>query len=223
MKSNAPRVALFIVDPLDDYTGANVDSHKAKSVRHALMHIHVVATRRQSAVVAVKHLNKVGGEIKKTPLERLEGSGAYGAIPRNVLAVAASADWRLFFGVLKGSLVPKAQQTAMEYNTESVPHPSDPDPESVVSHIAWKGEYAVSLKDLMDSPGAEIKPIRPAPELEKALAFWQQVLGDGQPHPTGPVRAQAREKGIAEPTLDRARKSLKVQSEHGCYRLPGSA
>jgi putative DNA primase/helicase len=217
MKSNEPRVALFLIDPLDDFTSASVDSWKAKSVRHAVMHVHVLATRYQSAVVAIKHLNK-GGD-GKTPLQRLEGSGAYGAMPRNVLAVAPNNDGRTFFGPLKGSLIAKARQTAIEYDFETVPHPISSDPEDAISRIVWKEECAVSLKTLMNDPGAVVKTIRPAPELEKALAFLRQVLGDGAPHPIGLVREQAREKGIKEPTLDRARVMLKVESAHGSYTL----
>jgi putative DNA primase/helicase len=223
MKANDPRVALFIVDPLDDFTGAGVDSHKAKSVRNALMHVHVLATRYQSAIVAIKHLNKVGEAVAgKTPLQRLEGSAAYGAIPRNVLVVAGSADHRLFFGVLKGSLVPPAQQTAVEYTTESVPHPIDPDPESAVSHIVWKEECAVSMNTLMGNPSTEMKPVRPAPEQEKAETFLKAELGDGQPHAIGLVRDRARLAGIKMTTLDRARLALEVKSDKGCYSLVGA-
>jgi putative DNA primase/helicase len=224
MKVNNPRVALFIVDPLDDFTGTNMDSHKAKSVRNALMHVHVLATRYQSAIVAIKHLNKVGEAVAgKTPLQRLEGSAAYGAIPRNVLVVATGAGPRLFFGVLKGSLVPLAQQTAMEYDTESVPHPTDPDPESAVSHLVWKEECAVSMNTLMNNPATEMKPLRPSPEFEKALVYLTQALGDGLPHPIGPIRQGAKELGLAGSTLDRARIKLKVRSELGCYLLPAPA
>jgi putative DNA primase/helicase len=221
LTKHEPRVAATLIDPLDDFTSASLDSHKAKNVRTALMSIHVLATLYQSAVLAIKHLNKAGGEHLKTPLQRLEGSAAYGALPRNVLVVTPNHEGRTFFGPLKGSLIAKARQTAIEYDFETVPHPVDPDPESAISRLAWKEECDVKLKNLMNNPSEQIKPIRPAPELEKALAFLRAELEDGQPHPIGLVKDRAKEKGITGTTLDRARERLKIKSERGCYVLPG--
>lgn len=223
MKQNTPRVAVFLLDPLDDYTSENLNSWKSKSVRDALTKVHVLAMYYRTAVLAIKHLNKAGDAAAgKTPLQRLEGSGAYGAVPRNVLVVAPNHEGRTFFGPLKGSLVAKDRQTVIEYGFETVPHPTDPDPQSAVSHIAWKEECDVSMKTLMENPSAQLKP-RPAHEQEKAVAFLMQALGDGLPHPIGLIRAQAKDQAIKETTLDRARVRLKVKSELGCYVLAGSA
>ena len=168
-------------------------------------------------MLAIKHLNKAGGEDGRTPLQRLEGSAAYGAVPRNVLAVATNVEDRTFFGPLKGSLRAKAGRTVLEYDFETVPHPASADPEDAISHIVWKEECDVSLKKLMEEPASTVKAVRPAPELEKALAFLRAEVGDGQPHPIRRVRERAAEKGIKEPTLDRARLLLKIRSETGCY------
>ena len=219
MTRNTPKVAATMIDPLDDFTNANLDSSKAKAVRGALITSHVLATHHRSAVLAIKHLNKASGEDGRTPLQRLEGSAAYGAVPRNVLAVALNKDGRTFFGPLKGSLRAKAGRTVLEYDFETVPHPISADPEDAISRILWKEECDVSLRKLMEEPAVVVKAVRPAPELEKALAFWRQVLGDGQQHPIRPVRDLAKEKGITEPTLDRARGLLGVRSERGYYSL----
>lgn len=80
--------ALIVVDPISAYLGG-VDSHKDAAVRGALAPLAALAQEEQLCVLVVAHLNKsTAGNL----LNRISGSGAFGAAPRSVLAFARDPD-----------------------------------------------------------------------------------------------------------------------------------
>jgi putative DNA primase/helicase len=81
-------VALVVVDPISAFLGG-VDSHRDAAVRGALAPLAKLAQSENVCVLAVAHLNKSSaGNL----LNRISGSGAFGAAPRSVLAFARDPD-----------------------------------------------------------------------------------------------------------------------------------
>lgn len=83
------RVGLLVVDPISAFLSSSADSHKTADVRRALAPLASLAEREGLAVIAVAHLNK---STAAKLIDRLSGSGAFGAAPRSVLVLARHPD-----------------------------------------------------------------------------------------------------------------------------------
>lgn len=82
-----PDVLLFIVDPLPSYLGRGVNDSKNCEIREVLeTFIHEIVEPNNFCMYGDTHLNK--NIDTRTPLYRVTGSIAYGAIPRNVHFIA---------------------------------------------------------------------------------------------------------------------------------------
>jgi hypothetical protein len=80
---------LLVVDPLVAHLPTEIDSYKDQSVRRALAPLYRLAEELDCAVVVCIHLNKAQG---MQPLQRLSGSGAFGAAARSVLLLDRDPD-----------------------------------------------------------------------------------------------------------------------------------
>ena len=76
-----------MVDPLTCFLGG-VDSYRQTEVRAALALLADVAERTGVAALCILHPNKAD-KSGQTALNRLSGSGAFGAAARSVLAIVA--------------------------------------------------------------------------------------------------------------------------------------
>jgi hypothetical protein len=86
-----PRLRLLVVDPLPSYLGRGVKDEKNTEIRQVLEpFIEDVLRPAGVCMVGVTHLNK--NIDMKTPLHRITGSMAYGALPRNVHIVVENPD-----------------------------------------------------------------------------------------------------------------------------------
>ena len=79
-------VALFIIDPVVSVLPVTRDSHKNAEARNGMQPLVSYAKVTRAAVLGITHLTKF--TEGKDPLERLTGSGAFGALPRFVLFAA---------------------------------------------------------------------------------------------------------------------------------------
>lgn len=199
----ASGATLLVLDPINAYIGASIDSHKDADVRRVLGRLALLAERTGCAVLAVMHLTK-GPETDY--LRRLLGSVGYSGTARSVLLfdqhpddpeqralVHAKANW--------GKLAP-----ALGYRLEEIvvfPEAGHPD-DRIVPKLELLGEVELTQHDLLRG-GDEGK-------LAQAVALLEAELADG-PSPTAEIEALADARDISRRTLMRARAKLEVVSE----------
>ena len=189
---------LLIVDPLMAYLGGEVNTHRDQDIRLALTPLAKLAERAGAAVLVVRHLNKGSGA---SPLYR--GGGSIGIIgaARSALLVAKDPDapesGRCVLAPLKGNLARPAP--ALIYRVE--------ESAGGVPRVVWEGESTHTAAALLAMPADEGE--RGA--REEAMAFLRETLAAAA-RPVEDVKREARQAGIADSTLRRAKDALRVRS-----------
>lgn len=90
-KARGPK--LIIIDPVASYL-SGVDTHRDADVRSALEPLARFVMENQICMLLVSHFNKISRDSKQTPLERISGSGAFGALAR-IVWIAAKEEMEL--------------------------------------------------------------------------------------------------------------------------------
>jgi hypothetical protein len=188
---------LVVVDVLMAFLGSRTDSYRDQDVRAALSPLVKMAERTGCAVICLRHLSKSGGA---NALYR--GGGSIGIIgaARSGLLVAPDPedDTRRVLAVTKCNLAAPVPALAFRLT---------PDDERGCARIAWEGETAHTAADLLAIPDEEDRSAG-----DEAADFLRDLLAAG-PVPSKKVKAAARAAGIAERTLNRAKKRAGVVSE----------
>lgn len=184
-------VRLVVVDPLMAFLPATVNTHRDQDIRLALRPLAQVAARTGAAFLIVRHLNKSAGA---SPLYRGGGSiGIIGAARAGLLfARDPEHDDRRVLAVTKSNLGPPAPALGCRLVSSGE-----------VARIEWLGEAGYSAEDLLAVPTDRDE--RSA--IEEATAFLRDALAEG-PVPARDVKRAAREQGISDRTLARARRTL---------------
>lgn len=186
--------SLFVIDPLQGYLGAETDMNRANEVRPVLTGLCKLAERYACAVLAIRHMTK--GTTSRS-LYRGMGSIDFTAAARSVLLAGKDPNsGQRALVHLKSSLAP---------NGPSVGY-------SLENGFEWTGVSDLTDRDLV---AAEDLDERRRGSVEDAVAFLLEELGPG-PVRVKAVEADAKEQGISERTLNRARKQLGIRS----YREP---
>lgn len=195
--------ALIVVDPISAFL-AGIDSHKDAAVRSALAPLAALAQEQHVCVLVVGHLNKASaGKL----LDRLNGSIAFGAAPRSVLAFARDPDDpegeqgnRRVIVHAKSNHGRYAPTLAAHIEAVEIAEVG-----STVSRLVIDGESDVSPEDLQpDASGGQSGARADAED------FIATYLGDGQPHDYSEVKAAAAANDISASALDRASRRLKI-------------
>ncbi|HVT17865.1 MAG TPA: AAA family ATPase [Thermoanaerobaculia bacterium] len=207
LEEHRPR--LVVLDPIVAFLGARTDIYRANEVRAVLAPLGRLAERFDCAIVAVRHLNKVkGGRC----IYAGQGSIDFAAAARSVLLAGCAADEPRERALvhIKSNLAPLGR--ACGYRIER-------------GRFGWTGESSLCAADLLAAePGAGDRGAR-----EEAREFLRTALG-GAARPAREVVAAAREAGIAERTLKRAKQKEGVEAlRRGfgegsvwMWRLPGA-
>ena len=189
--------SLVVIDPLMAFLPEKVSAHKDQDVRRALAPLAALAERTGVAVIVVRHLNKAAGT---NPLYRGGGSIGIVGAARSSLIVARDPedeDVRVF-APLKQNLSRPAESLKYRIRTAA----------NGAAAIEWLGATPFAAKDLL-KPQANDED-RSA--LAEAKQFLKDELEDGPMH-AKQVLKDAREAGVHEKTLRRAKTALKVRSE----------
>lgn len=215
-------VVLVGFDPVSSYLGGELDSHRDTELRNALDPISQMAESCNVAVVSVTHFNKATSTVGA--MNRVMGGAGFVNAPRAAFAVMQdpeNIDSRLLLH-LKNNLSPPAQ--GLRFHLEQMTAEVDKRNNSpiVASRITWDG-----ATDMTADAAAAAADRRDAPRLDEAIEFLATELRNG-PIPVKDVKAHAKELGISEMTLRRAREALGVISRqiegvpHGGwqYELP---
>jgi len=204
---------LVIIDPIGAFMG-NKDSNKDSDVRAITAPLARLAVKYRVAILLVAHLNKGKAD---TALNKSMGSVGFGASVRAVWFVAddKEKEGRKLF--LRGKCNVSANNGGLAYSIHCAPGANAP-------VVAWEsGRVDISADDaLLDNRSAR----GPKPESrQEAEEFLKEILVSGSVA-SKIVIDEAKRRGIAIATLDRAKRDLKVKSHRAgdCWfmRLPKS-
>jgi putative DNA primase/helicase len=192
--------SLIIVDVIDSYLGAT-DSHKNAAVRGVLAPLKDMAARQRTAVLGLTHFNKQGGEAKA--VLRFTGSVAFigqaraGWIATPELDESGEPTGRKLFLKGKNNLAPDIGGLA--YRIEGVTVAGD----IRTARIVWEGAVSVTAEEAL-------APVDEDRNAREQVANWLKAFLGECARASADVIKTATKNGIAQRTLDRARKKLKV-------------
>lgn len=178
---------LVVIDPLQAYLGAKLDMHRANEVRPLMTALSNLAEKHKCAVVCIRHLSKA-----MSPKAIYSGMGSidFAAAARSILTVGEHDGERLLAHV-KSSLTPQGKSIRYELRDGSV---------------NWLGVSDVTAEELRVP-----QPVEGASTLDTAVTFLQDFLSDS-PQPANTTFKAAKQEGISERTLKRAKAQLGVKS-----------
>ena len=183
--------ALVVIDPLVAYIGAGVDLHKANETRAVMAKLALIAEKYHCAIIAVRHLTKGG---KDKPIYRGIGSIDFTAACRSVLLVGNDPDdiHRRAMVHIKHNLTEPGGAVGYEINDGS---------------FLWTGASNLTAGRILASSSDDEK----TSALRAAEDFLREVLSEG-PRAAKDIKREAREAGITDITLSRAKQSLGVKA-----------
>lgn len=204
------RARLVIIDVLMAYLSGRVDSHRDQDVRGVLSELADVAEGCGCTIVLIRHLNKSGG-----PTALYRGGGSIGIIgaARAGFLVAKDPDdeGRRIFAATKMNLA--AEPPALAYKLV-------PDPIRDCTRIQWQsGTVDYTADDLLRRVEDEDERSLRDEAVEWLVAYLHEHGGSAARRD---VIKAARVDGIAERTLDRARRRAGVVSKRQGFNERGS-
>jgi putative DNA primase/helicase len=187
------KAALVTIDPLFGFTGRNVDIHRANECRSITARLAVIAERYKCAIIAVRHLAKARGNGHA--LNAGIGSIDITAAVRSVLLVGKDPndDANRAIVQIKNNLAPIGP--AIGFTLRG-------------GEFLWTGESNITAQSiLMDLPDLTQRSA-----LSEAIDFFHEALADG-PREVTDLKDEARQAGISEQTLRRAREHLGIKAK----------
>lgn len=199
------RAAVVVVDPVAAHLDGAVDSHRDASTRKALAPLATMGDELGCAVLGVVHVNK--NEARSLFL-RVGGSLAFYAAARSVLLIArdpAAADEHSTARVLvhgKCNVGPPAVTRRFTVEARTITAAGDT---FETGGITWGGD-APDVTPSTALAGAEDDDDRS--ERTEAEDWLKELLDEQGEVEAAEAKRAARKAGIAERTLDRARRRL---------------
>jgi hypothetical protein len=201
--------ALIIVDPIVSATTA--DSHKNGETRRALQPLVDMAAKLGAALVGVTHLTK--GSEGRSPIDRVTGSVAFGALARVVMVAAREQDGsdrnpgKRIFMRAKSNI--GADDGGFKYDLQQVPMRGDP--EIIASVVSWGNAVEGTARDILAAAEAVDEDKGAATAFGEAKDFLLDHLMDG-PKSAKECKAAARDAGHSWRTNERVKANLNVSS-----------
>jgi AAA domain len=205
-------VALVIIDPVTAFFGGEIDSHRITDVRAALLPLEQFAEQLDVAVLCIAHPPK---SPSTKALNFIAGSGEFTHAPRLTFMVIEdpeSPDRNLLLAV-KNSLGRKPEGlgysivSALVGPGESIP----------TSRIEWDNRPVYMTADEVLEAHAEKRKAKAKGEAE---SFLRTKMEPGQSYPASDIKQQAANAGIAERTLGRASKTLRIKKSRDGFGGP---
>jgi len=183
---------LLIIDPLMAFLSCTVNSHRDQDIRRVLHLLANLAEDTGVAVVVIRHLNK-----SSTGNSLYRGGGSIGIIgaARSGLLVAVDPDDenKRVLASTKCNLAKKPE--SLSFHLEDC---------NGVSKVAWGGTSTHNADTLLASNEEQ-------GALEEAENVLESILANGAVL-ANDVKREAKEAGVSERTLYRAKAKLKVES-----------
>ena len=198
IQEKSPQAVFF--DPLTAYLGG-VDSYVDSEIRGLLSPLSILANKHKTSIIAVMHLNKSQSKV----LYKVSGSIGFVGAARSVFAVipdpeaedAAAPGTRRFFLPVKINLCSK--RPGLAFRVEG---------NASTARLVWEeGSFPVpNIESVVNGEGT-----CSGGTITDAKSFLEEILSAGEVAGKEVYR-QAREAGISERTLERAKASLKVRA-----------
>lgn len=189
-----PQVALIVIDPISAFL-EDCDSKSDVDVRSRLQPLVEMARNCKVAVLMVMHLNKGDhGSI----LHRLNGSVAFGALPRSVLFAGTHA------------LTGQKSIDCIKHNLSA----GDPEPiefaiDPRLGRVEWRGiNMDLTAKAIYNS---KLRANRGS-QGEGAVEMLAELLANG-PVESAEVYRLADDRGVSKRTLERAKAQLGIRAK----------
>ena len=185
--------AFMVIDPIIAFASRR-NTDKASDVRELLTPLAALAERHKTAIVLIRHLNKA---TQSKALYRGQGSIDFAAACRSAFIFAQDANnpERRLMAHSKSSLA--QLQPTIEFFIEGS------------GGFRWGDQTADTADDALGT--GEPKRERESQQLDGAKRFLEELLGHG-PKPSNDVKGKAREAGISNATLWRAKELLDVRA-----------
>jgi hypothetical protein len=175
------------------YLGGSIDSHRDQDIRRAMHLLKELAHKTRTAIVLVRHLNKLGHNVAL-----YRGGGSIGIVgaARSAIVVGRDPDDSTILVVASGKSNLGPAPKSLTYSLIPVGN---------VARIGWGGQCELGANDILSHP---------APQQGKATAaavsFLEKILAVG-PVPVKEVFRQAQTADIAEKTVRRAAKKMGIK------------
>ena len=199
---------LLIVDPLMAALAGETNTHRDHHVRRVLGPVAKLAERNDLAVLTIMHLNKGQGADL---IGRIGGSVAFTGAARSLLVFGADPadpdgeDGAARVLAQRGNLAKRAPSLAYRIEGQVI---DGPDGSIETSRLVCLGESDAHADELL----AAVASTEERMDRDAAVDFLRSELENG-PRPVKEVRAAAKDAGISDRTLDRAKSQLRVKSE----------
>lgn len=200
--------ALLIVDPIVSAVAG--DSHKNAEVRRSLQPLVDLAMTRRCAVLGITHFSK--GTGGRDPVERVTGSLAFGAIARIVLATGKLGDdegGKRILARSKSNIGPDDGGFAYDLDV------CEAGPGIETTRILWGEAMEGSAREILARAESTADPEHRSATVE-AVDWLSEYLATG-PALAKEIQREAREAGIAEKALRRAREKLKIRPTKAAF------
>jgi hypothetical protein len=206
------RPALVVIDPITAFLGAEVDLHRANEVRESLMGFVRLAEGHGFAFIAVRHLTKKSAD---RAIYRGLGSIDFAALARSILLIGRTSKGQRALVQIKNSYSEHGPALLFEIRGDG---------DDLI--FLWAGEAPLTADDLLRPEAGEEE----VSAKEEAKAFLQSALAGGAVSAQS-LMTEARQLGISERTLYRAKRALGVAAvperapggkiEGWVWQLPG--
>jgi putative DNA primase/helicase len=206
--AKATRPALLILDPIVSAIAG--DSHKNAEVRRGLQPVVDLASDLGCAVVGITHFSK--NTQGRDPVERLNGSLAFGALARLIMVTGRSIKEDVPRRLVRAKSNIGPDGDGFSYDLERSELPTSDDGEAITGQTAAWGEAlfgtARELLAEMEAPDSEDEDGL-SPAVSQAVQFLRSTLATG-PCRAADVKANAEAAGLSAKTLQRAREAIRV-------------
>jgi hypothetical protein len=184
-------VRLVVLDPLQAFLGAKVDIYRPNEVRAVLAPLLRLARRHACALLVLRHITKARASRS---IYAGQGSVDFLAAARSVLLAGTAPDDpnRRALVHLKSNLAAPGPALAYRFDGDT---------------FRWDGPTRLTAGDLL---AAESNPDDPGAE-DEARHFLRDLLAS-HPLPARTVLTAARDAGIAEKTLKRAKRRESIRA-----------
>lgn len=192
-------VVLAIIDPLMAYLSSDVNSHRDQDIRRVLAALSRLADESSASFVIVRHLNKATGA---SALYR--GGGSIGIIgaARAAYIFGQDPDDETLRLMASNKINIGMKPDTMAYRLVDTLLPDHPGVS--VARVEWEGTSSRGAEEIIRPRTDEDRS-----EGSEAVEFLRDLLSDG-PVPTTDLKDEARGRGIAWRTAERAKASLGV-------------
>ncbi|HEX6537520.1 MAG TPA: AAA family ATPase [Gemmatimonadaceae bacterium] len=186
---------LLVIDPIMNYFAKGYSTGIDSEIRQVLMPLHEMCKRNRFAAVLMRHLNRRQGA---EATDRGTGGSGFLNVARSALVVARDPDNPVQFAMAQSKTNLAGQSPTLLYALENC--------ENGAARLAWGGVSRHDADALVQLSGSKEE----MSELEEAVAFLRDLLAEGEMLAREAQR-HARDAGIADRTLRRAREQLGIR------------